>query len=60
LKKIGLKNSATVFQDFLGLVTANLDVLFAEVYLPPKGGSGFNFADGLDDPFQTRLEIALG
>jgi hypothetical protein len=29
-----------LFQDFLGLVPADSDILFTAVYPPPKGGSG--------------------
>jgi hypothetical protein len=48
-----------LFRDFfLGLVTSNLDGLFAAVHLPPNSG-GIFFNGGSDDPVLARLEACF-
>jgi hypothetical protein len=48
------------FETFLGLVTADLDVLYAAGHPPPDGGSGLLVVDGSDDPLQPSFEAVLG
>ncbi len=37
-------------------VTADSNVLFSAVHLPPNGRGGLDSSDGLDDPLQACLE----
>ncbi len=62
IKCAGRNNFKTpLFRDFfLGLVTADLDVLCAAVHPPPDGGSGLLVVDGSDDPLQPSIEAVLG
>jgi hypothetical protein len=60
IKHAGYHFKISLFQNYLGLVTANLHILFGAVQ-PLQNGSGrLFFGDGSDDPLQACLEAVLG
>jgi hypothetical protein len=54
------KNTITMGLLHIGLVPTESEILFAAVFLPPKGIGELLFSDGSDDPILVRLGAVLG